>query len=402
MFNRVTLRGGILAAASALLLPALSRAATPADDVQLRDQLHRFAPYISMLNELTPGRKQPAEWLVELSALEESKDGSFDCDPKLKAAWADVRAFLISSRARIAPSLQAQMAKLGPIADDDLEGIIARYYDLTRNQQIADWQLDYDKKCRNAFTTITPLLRKVAKGQVVDRPIASAAAKSSLEREFIELTNAVDTPLTNVTVRARLSTLEGRNADHYYFIPSWPAGQPYPLRIAADWLPVGAAATTSVTVDVISDEWISTGQRTALEQGVPVALDCILDEVAGLVMAKKQPATAIARLGALRDQLAKYSDRKERGAALSLEAKQQLDGQRARIDDAIDSERARLRLLDEQYESYRKIHAKKKQSTPGLPIESSDMKRVDKQRDAAKAKVADLRKEREEWNAGVR
>jgi hypothetical protein len=394
--------GAVILAACLAGLGAWRTPQAQGSDERLREQLHRFAPYVSMLNDLTPGRRSAAEWLTELSALEGRGEGSFDSDPKLASAWADVRAFFIASRTRLAPKLEASMAKMAPLADNDLEGIVARYYELARTKQIADWQADLDKKCRSAFAQIKPLLRKVAMGQVSDKPVATATTRSNLDREFVEIAHSSSAPLTNVTVHARLLSLEGRSADHFYFIPCWQPDQAYPLRIAVDWLPVGAEGTTGVVLDVISDQVISVGQRTTLEQGVPVALDRILDDVEASLKRKKQPAKAMSRLGLLRDQLAKYSDRKERAAALSLQARKLLDAELARVDSAIESKQARLRSLDASYDRYRRSHAKSKQTSPGLPVESTDMKQVDKERDSVKAAVAALRKEREEWNAGVR
>ncbi len=355
-----------------------------------------------MLNDLTPGRKSAAEWLTDLSALESRGEGSFDSDTKLARAWADVRAFFISSRTKLAPKLESSMGKMAPLADNDLEGIIARYYQLARTKQIAEWQADLDKKCRSAFGQLKPLLRKVSMGQVSEKPVATVSTRSNLDCEFVEISHSHSAPLTNVTLHARLLSLEGQGSDHYYFISHWQPNQQYPLRIAVDWLSVGAEGTTGVVLDVISDEVISVGQRTTLDQGVPVALDRLLNDVEAGLKSKKQPAKAISRLGGLRDQLAKYSDRKERGAALSLQAKKMLEGELARVDAAIESKQRRLRTLDESYDRYRRSHAKSRQTTPGLPMESTDMRQIDNERDSVKAHIVALRKEREEWNAGVR
>jgi len=352
-------------------------------DPRLQEQLLNFLPYVSMINRMTPGANQMPEIvraLEEWTMMRKEEENLFNGHPHLQGAYRSMRAFLLKSNRAAGPVLQGlAVPRMEFEADDPPFLILAALLfqasaEIAKNEALRSWYEQYDDQCRTAYKRVWPLLRKLAKGK--RRNDDSVHVRHWFAREdwvFLEVLNKSHRPLTDVSLRLRLGTLDGATSDHYYFLKRWEpfrnddgaAPGPlelawnieraefpgrFPVRLATDWLSVGAAATTSVVIDLFSNEIVVESLMVAIDDHIPQAADRILDQAASQVRSRQQPKLVMDRLKATMSRLAQYPDRVARGERLFDLAKGQLDAAVASCDERIDKFEKQIKQLYDKRE----------------------------------------------------
>ncbi|MBX3377244.1 MAG: hypothetical protein KF678_09615 [Phycisphaeraceae bacterium] len=387
----------------AAMAPASTMAQTEeslAVDPALRDQLLAFVPYISMRNKLTLGEQEPAtvaavmeEWTSE----REFNEHLFDAHPSLRAAYRDVRSFLVESRHSITPALREIILPaidLDPITHPELAitlALMRARFEIAKNKAVLSWCERYDAKCRAAYQRILPLLRKAAKGQETnDGTIRIRHWYAQEHGVYLEAVNVSGRQLHNVSLYVRLETLDGASSDHYFFRPVWPSsagdndnGHRYTLRLAVDWWPIGAECTTLAIVEVISDELLARGIRCPIDDQVPTAADRIFRENEAQLSAKSRPKVIMNRLERIKGRLGPYPERLSQLNAQFDSAKAMLDTAVAALDAKIEKTKQEIRELE--------------RPGPKYAVETREARRK-----RAKETLAKLEAERLQWLRGER
>ena len=367
-------------------------------NAKLRSQLHSFAPYISMYNNrLTLGQSDVGTVLGELTRLKEFQDNTFDASEALKYSFRDIRGFLVRSEKRITPATPKDSHVSVPlVTPTSVELVFAvallrQFEEIARNEDLRNWQNEYDVKCRDAYRKLMPGLRSVATG--VKGPADSIAIVSSFDETnwvYLAAVNRSHRTLHNVTLAVRLTTIDGSASDHYYFIPEWSEERnKYPLRLASDWFwGNGASMTTRATVDLISDEVVCSGISCPLEENVPIAADAILAKVDDQIHHRKQLKGAIDKLESMKDLVAKYPDRAARRAELLTSAREKLA--------------AILKDFDERIKKEEQYIASRRDEAAGAKTLRSDPARAKKEIEVSDKEMKRLKVERQDFVNGKR
>lgn len=365
---------------------------------RLRSQLVSFAPYVSMYNNrLTLGQSRVEDVLDELNRLKEYKDNPFDESESLRRSSRDIFGFLVLSQGRITPALKDKRVRLNT---DDYPvppgyffalSLLESYAEMLKVTDLAKWQAEYDGKCRTAYRSLLPDLRRVAKGEKsAGQPVTVIGSFDKTDWIYLAAVNNTQRTLTNVTLVVRLASIDGETdgSEHYYFIETWPMDKrKYPLRLASDWLPgYGAKATTMATVELISDEMVASGIDCKIDDHVPIAADLFLNEIEKQIQKKSKLKVAIDRLNAMTTPVSRFADRASKRMQLETKAKDTLAGILAGID-------AELKKTEEQLSDARKGLAKRNSGFDSVyTAQVAD----------AKKKLEKLKAERIEWVKGIR
>lgn len=315
-----------------------------------------------MLNDLIVGRSDPAtvaDVLKRWTAEREDNEGLYDADPALAAAYRDFRAFLVGSRSDITPALRdlkIPALPIDPSAAPELAiamVITHAMFEVAKHNAISRWTRELDQKCRTSYRRIMPLMLAAARGERgAECPVHIRHWFTPQNWVYLEALNSSGRELTNVTLHARFATIDGRSSDHFYYFPAWPkesanseAHRRY-LRPAADWWSIGAAATTAVTVTLISDEVVTSGTRFALPDHIPSAADLVFDEVEVMLKRKQLPKEAMRRLERTKPHLGAYPDRLRRLEDLHGRADEMLRAIVADLDKKIAASRKQIESLE--------------------------------------------------------
>ncbi len=368
----------------------------------LRSQLLAFAPYASMHSRFRVASDDQSEAvavLTEWTTLRETNEDLFSSRFQLKNAYRDLRAFMVRTESSAVPMLKQVKfpePSINPFEYPELalaELIILASVEIGRNEALNAWSRDHDATCRASYARILPLLR-----QVFEKP--TEGEESVHLRHwfvegrgvFLEALNLSGHTLHNVTLYVRMYTLDGTWSDHYYFIPEWPEQKNgseqhrYPLRIASDWSHVGAAATTSAKLEVISDEYVDRMLTIKFDDNIPTAADRILRLNSSLLKAGKQPAVVIDRARKLERHLGGFSQRRAQAKSQRIQAQEILD-----------------MMLDKLDQKIKGINKKIKDISPSNLRWKNKSK---KERSAARAKlrkeIKKIEAEQREWKSGLR
>jgi len=308
--------------------PASENNFHPDEFLTLRSQLLAFAPYVSMHSRFrfsTDDQSDAAAVLTEWTDLRKSNEDLFNSHAQLKTAYRDIRAFMVRTESSAIPMLQEveiPELSINPLEQPELalaELILVISAETARNERLNAWSRDHDATCRADYARILPLLRRVFE-KPTEGPELVHLRHWFVEGKgvYLEALNLSGQTLHNVTLSIRLLTIDGTSSDHYYFIPEWPAEQSgsdqhrYPLRIASDWSNVGAAATTSARLEVLSDEYVHKIHLFRFDDNIPTAADRVLGLNDAVLKTGKKPAVVIERARKLERQLGAYPERRER------------------------------------------------------------------------------------------
>lgn len=340
-------------AALEALRASKSDAMSPAEREELREQLLTFAPYASMHSrfETTPsGGTGAAAVLTDWTELRELDESVFDARVQLQTAYRDLRAFMVRTEGSALPMLRSisfPTPSIDPVASPEMALAELMFFvsaEMSRNAALKAWSRDHDETCRAAYARILPLLRQVV-DDTDDDPEYVRLRHWFVEGQgvFLEALNVSGRPLHNVTLVVRFATLDGSDSEHYYFIPEWTherdgnEGYRYPLRMASDWAPVGAAATTSATVEVISDEYSERMLKFEFDDHIPTAADHVLKVNDSILATKKQHAVVIANARIVERNTRAYPERLARAKAQRALAQERLNAVLGALDAKIET-----------------------------------------------------------------
>jgi hypothetical protein len=358
---------------------------------KVRGQIFVLVPHISMSmeNRLTMGTPV-ANVLEEFDTLHEFKDSTFDAHPTMQRVGRDLTSFLVQSRGRVTPAMQnAHLPAVEPRVDDEYVFVLALlqvFYEAAKNEALRSWQADFDVKCRSGYHDLMPLLRKVAKGKKPPRaPVKITGAFNKERWVYLVATNDTDAPLTNATLAVKMATIDGRAAEHYYFVSKWDPRKKLPLRIAVDWLPVDADATTSGQVELVSDEFVAPPTAFAVDDNIPTAGDKCLAECASQFGGRRQVAVITRRLELMKPLLQQYQDRA------------------ARVEELLRSTRGfvgdRIKKFDADITEQEKSVGRAKEQLTKTKGESQ-RRRLQEQIDSSLKKIAELKRQKADVTSG--
>lgn len=326
----------------------------PARLAKIRAEVFAFAPYASMHSRFTPagpGGGSAAEAMTEWTRLRELNEGVFSADPALKSAYQDLRAFMIRTETQAKPLLES--LKIPPLTvslteHPDLALVEVMFYvsaQMARNSALMDWAKQHDKTCRNAYRRIMPLVRQLGEtprdARAEESPVRVRHWFMEDRGVYIEALNESGRDLHNVTLSVRWHTIDGPSVTSYYFQPTWPKGSGddkshrVQLRVPTDWFDVGAAATTAMVVEVISDEHSVKPVRFEFDDHIPTAADAIIARNEARMAKKVTPALVVREMNKIDGLLASFPDRQQKVRDLKAQAKEMLDQRIAAIDDKI-------------------------------------------------------------------
>lgn len=334
----------------------------PARLAKIRGELFGFAPFASMHSRFTPtGIKSgtAAEALSEWTRLREQDESVFSSDPSLRAAYQDLRAFMIRTEAQakvLLESVQIPSLTVSPIEFPDLAMVEVMYYvsvRTVRDTALMAWTTQHDKTCRNAYARIMPLVRQLGEtprdGRVEESPVRVRHWFMKDRGVYIEALNESGRELHNVTMAVRWHTIDGPSVTSYYFRSSWPSGSGeekghrYQIRVPMDWMDVGAEATTAMVVEVISDAHSVKPVRFEFADHVPTAADAIISRNEARIKKKVTPALVVREMNKIDGVLASFPDRQQKVRDLKAQAKEMLDQRVAAIDEKVRSKEERSR-----------------------------------------------------------
>ncbi len=363
----------------------------PARLAKIRAEVFAFAPYASMHSRFTPagpGGGSATEAMTEWTTLRELDEGVFSADPALKAAYQDLRAFMIRTELEAKPLLETlKIPKLtvDPTQELDLAIMEVMYHvsaQVVRNSALMSWVNQHDKTCRNAYGRLMPLVRQLGEtprdGRVEESPVRVRHWFIKDRGVFVEALNVSGRDLHNVTMAVRWHTIDGPSVTSYYFRPTWPMadaegkGNRYPLRVPSDWSDVGAAATTAMVVEVISDERSVKPVRFEFDDNIPTAADAIIARNEARMTKKVTPALVVREMNKIDGLLASFPERQQKVRDLKAQAKEMLDERIAAIDEKIRSRQRRKELV-------RKMDVPESQKYELKQIEA-DLKKLQDQR----------------------
>lgn len=301
----------------------------PADDVlidpqrraRVLEQWAVLAPLISMRNELTLIELDAAAVAAAFARVAQYAGMEFDAHPLLHEVGPPMVDYLIASESRVIPILRADVTPADAIADPEA-AMGAVFMELMsrsmENAVLRAWQLEYDQRGRAAYRRLMPLARALAAAPSAG---SAAAVEVLCGDRPLSVRNASERDLTNVTLAVELAALDGRTSPHYFYLPRWHAGEEYMLRPAVDWLDVGLWATTSCTLEVLSDQLSTPPRDVALTGNVRHAVERLLAPqvrkapgraIRGLAAARKLAGSdreLIARINLLREEAKDHRDR---------------------------------------------------------------------------------------------
>lgn len=403
------------------VVPAIQESTplSPEELERMRSKLFFFAEMISMRSQFSPlGSSHPStvgDVLERFAKSQEDEKTTFSDYPTLQTAYRDVRSFLVNSKGSITPALRELVVPV--ITPDPFEypelALITLFaqmsLELAKHNAVQNWCLKYDAKCRSAYQQIMPMMRKVALGERAVDPVIDI--KSSFTKQnwvYLDAINVSGVELTNVSLGLELKTIDSESAKHFFFIPVWRAsadmgdadadegihGANYFIRIATDWLEIGAQSTTSVTAEIVSDQFLAQNLRFNIDAHIPTAADRVLDQAARQLASKHRPRLVIDRVERIRGSIGAYSDRVSRAEELIRIARVNLNTQIDRIE-------TEIRKLGEEIEQLRRDRS---DSPKGEKRErrKSRQDKIDKKLAGLLEKQQQLRREKDEWQSGQR
>ncbi len=334
-------------------LQSFQKSMSPEEREVLREQLLTFAPYASMHSRfrVTPSGESGAEAvLTDWTDLRTLNEDIFDVRVQLQTAYRDLRAFMVRTEGSAVPMLEAlrfPAPSINPVEYPEMALAELLFYvtaEMSKNEALRIWSRDHDETCRAAYARILPLLRQIV-DDTAEGPEYVHLRHWFVEGKgvFIEALNLSGLALHNVTLHVRFATLDGSRSDHYYFIPEWPAERAgsdqhrRTLRMASDWLDVGAAATTSATVEVIADEYAERVLKFDFDDHIPTAADRLLDINQAKLGKQYQLALVVKNARMLESRLRRYPERLERAKAQRARAQDLLDTTLGQLDEEIAS-----------------------------------------------------------------
>ncbi|MCE7974162.1 MAG: hypothetical protein DYG92_07545 [Leptolyngbya sp. PLA1] len=374
-------------------------AARPTDP-RAREQLLGFLGYASMSmdNRLMAGHSV-GDVLEALTRAKSLGENPLDADPTLQRRSRELISFLVLSRDRLTPAQKDAAAPVPLLSEQEDPMLVfglalfAAYFEAMKDGAIANWQRDYDDACRKSYKDLMPLARVTATGRQTNEPAVGITPIFD-KQNWVRLAavNRSQQTLTNVTLAVRMETIDGRFSDHYYFIPTWEKGFTFPLRTATDWDVVGADATTSAQVEVVSDQVVMSRQAFRVDDHVPTAGTKFLGELEVAVRSGKHFKHSIDRLEKMTGPLTAHPALAARRSELEREARERLS--------------AILAVLDEKIKAKLDERSKVSQSQPRPRSNAESIKqfRERKEHDLDKidAQLKALRAERAEWFSGKR
>jgi len=348
--------------------PVASDNPEPADEMseakaqRLREQLLAFALEVSMRSDLSLGVESTAKVIEVLEAWSKKKDAEgdlFDAHKSLQSVYREFRAFLVKSYADVIPALRTlsiPSLQVDPEVSPELAviGLFASaIIEIQKNNVVLKWCQERDAASRSAYSRIFPLLKRTAKGKLYTDHSVEITYGFVQDRGgvFLEARNVSGKTLTNVSLKIKLETLDGRSSDHYYFIPKWDQtrsgenSRGFFLLIAADWWPIGAAATTSAIVDLISDEIIIATLRCGIDTHIPTAAARIMDELDAQLKTRLRIKAILNRIDKIRNKLGQHPDLLKRAELLRKDALKLYNIALNVLDERIDKTRESIREL---------------------------------------------------------
>ena len=382
-------------------------------DPQLRDQLLVFAPTVALNNRLSPlGSDQPnnvADALAEYAAAGDGTQDLFGAHSDLQSAYRDVRAFLVNSRPRITPALQAlpmPQVTIDPVETPELALAVIFLQmasEVAKHEAIRSWCIESDRLAIAAYKRIMPLLRQTSHGKPTDDNSVDIALGFTPEQwVYLEAVNTSGKTLTNVSLHVELETLNGDSCDHYYFLPQWAPERRQPLRIASAWADVGAHGTTSASVDIVSDEIIAENIRREFGANIPIAADQIMADAEAQLRTGRRPKLVIDRMNKIRRPIGPYRDRVERMQSILDQANQMLETKVAAIDKKIEDNERSIDALNDDIAG---LKEQWRQKSASLDAKKRIQTKIDDKEQKLKehrATLKQLKSERQEWMRGER
>lgn len=363
-------------------------------------QLLGFLPYASMSmdNPVMAGRPVG----TVLGALTRAKslgENPLDADPTLQRRSRELISFLVLSRGRMTPAHKDASPPIPAISEQAdpmmVFGLVlfAAYFEAMKDGAIASWQRDYDDACRKAYRDLMPLARVTATGRQISEPAVGIVPIFDTQNWVrLAAVNHSQQRLTNVTLAVRMGTIDGRTSEHYYFIPEWEKEFTFPLRTATDWDPVGADATTTALVEVLSDQVVMSRQVFKVDDHVPTAGTRFLMELEGAVRSGKRDKRSIDRLEQMTGPLTSHPELAAQRSTLEQEAREKLAGVLADLDDKI---KAKL-------EERTKVSRTQPRPRSGAESVTQFQERKERDLDTIDAQLKALRAERADWFSGKR
>lgn len=414
----------VFAASLSLALPALAQQQPPPDeapaeppaagalDPRLREQLHSFLPYLSFDSPLTLGKSRNAATIMaELQPIEEAQKKPLDADPKLRTTSHDIYGLLVSSKDKLIPHLKA--AELPEIAFDHANApelaigvmFVRQFMEWARVTALSEWQLEVDRRCRQAYQGLLPLVKRVAKGEPGGADAVSIRCGNEPDKwVYIDAIHRMSAPLRRCTLRVELFAIDERSSTHYFYYPEWNADEPKILRPAVEWMGIGAEGTIRAKYGVISDEIIFEGAEAKFDQNIPFAADRALDEIERHIASGAKPRLAQDRLKLINPKLAAFPDRAARAKKLGDAAFSVLTKATDEIEVKIKEKTEKRKDTDQRRTELRNKERKltgeknkKQKAQVQDEIEKLDSKIQDLDRD-----IKDLQKELAEWRSGKR
>lgn len=363
-------------------------------------QLLGFLPYSSMSLDNPVMAGQPVGKVLEaLTRAKSLGENPLDADPTLQRRSRELISFLVLSRGRMTPAHKEASPPIPAISEQTDPMMVfglflfSAYFEAMKDGAIASWQRDYDDACRKAYRDLMPLARVTATGRQTNEPAVSIVPIFDTQNWVrLAAVNHSQQRLTNVTLAVRMGTIDGRTSEHYYFIPEWEKGFTFPLRTATDWDVVGADATTTAFVEVVSDQVVMSRQVFKVDDHVPTAGTRFLAELEGAVRSGKRYKQSIDRLEQMTGPLTSHPELAAQRSTLEQDAREKLAGVLAGLDDKI---KAKL-------EERTKVSRTQPPARPTAERLKQFQERKERDLDKIDAQLKALRAERADWFSGKR
>ncbi len=321
---------------------------------RLREEAFSVAPFFSMHSRFRPTGVRGefvADALAEWTRLREHDQSESLTHPKIRAVYQSVRGYILLNESYARPlieGLKLAGLRVDPVKDPELalaEIICVTPDAIERDSLLLRWTKDYDDECRRAYWNAMRVIYHLGEApepvRAEDSPVRVRYRALDDRGGYIEAVNQSGLDLHNVTIVVQWISLKRSSERSYYFLPHWPkaaegsGANQYPLRVPLEWWDIGAAATTAVVVEMISDERSIQSTQLDLDENIPAALDQVLERNESSVKKKVLPGKVVYEIKQIEDFLEKFPERQKKARDIKAQAQAIIDERVQKIDERL-------------------------------------------------------------------